>query len=191
MEKERQEPNAEGKEAWSAGTARPSPGLQAPRLRISRLRGDDYVAALIILFCAVVVGFTTTFDAVPAALAQGIPPEQFPRLLSGVIAALAVVLIFQARKGEPKKRKPVPPMVYKSAALLVVYVAVIEWIGIIPAMILFCLSLPILWGERNYVILGIYAVSFSTAVYFLFSRALDVYFPMGELFSTLALPLLG
>ena len=148
-----------------------------------RLRGDYMVGGVILLFCAVVVGITTTFDEVPPILAQGIPPTQFPRMMVGVIAILAAIMIYQAHGREPKKRKPVPLMVFLSAGVLLAFIAAIEVIGTIPAMFLFCVALPLLWGERRIVAILIFAVVFPAAVYLLFSNFLEVRFPAGELLS--------
>lgn len=140
---------------------------------------DIPMGIAIILFSALVYYLTTTFDEVPAAMAQGIPPTQFPRLLIAIMSALAVIMMFQTRGQEPKKRKPVPRVAFLSAALLVVFVAIVDWFGIIAAMFLFCIALPIAWGERRFGPILIYASIFPVLVYLLFSRVMEVNFPLG------------
>ena len=169
MSGDRQETTEQGN-----GAASPAP---------FRLRGDYLVGGVIFLFCAAVVGITTTFDEVPPILAQGIPPTQFPRLMVGVIAVLAAIMVYQAHGREPKKRKPVPRMVFLSAGLLLAFIAAIEVIGTIAAMFLFCVALPLLWGDRRIVAILIFAAVFPAAVYLLFSNFLEVRFPAGELLS--------
>ena len=142
-------------------------------------RTDYGVGITVFLFCAVILYLTTTFDEVPAARAQGVPPEQFPQLLLALIAGLAVLMMHQARGQEEKKRKPVPAMVYLSAGLLVLFIAVVQWVGIIVAMILFCIALPLLWGDRRYLPILVFAAVFPFFVYYLFSWVMEVHFPMG------------
>ncbi len=169
MSGDRQESTPQGKEAESPA--------------FFRLRDDYVVGGVILLFCAAVVGITATFDEVPPILAQGIPPTQFPRLMVGLIAVLAAIMIYQAHGREAKKRKPVPPMVFMSGGLLLVFVASIEVIGTVPAMVLICVALPLLWGERRIVGILVFAVVFPAMVYVLFSNLLEVRFPAGELLS--------
>ncbi|MCV4615668.1 hypothetical protein OFM04_37785, partial [Escherichia coli] len=57
-------------------------------------------------------GLTFTFDAVPAALTQGMGPAAFPRLLLGVIALLALALAWAARGRADEAREPTPAIVY-------------------------------------------------------------------------------
>ena len=163
--------------AEEAGRApRRSPGRWRPR-------EDQVVAAVIVLASAVVIALTTTFEEVPAALSQGIPPEQFPRLVLGVIIALALILALQARRAAPARRARVPAMIYLSAGLLIALVVALEYLGAFAAMALFCIARPLLWGERRLVALAIYAVAVPSAVYLLFTRILEVRFPGGILAS--------
>lgn len=149
------------------------------RPRPFRLGDNARVGVVILVCCAIVFALTLTFEEVPAALSHGVPPTQFPRLLVGVIAALTLLIMFEGRGQPPVERKPVPRMVYLSALLLVVFVALVGWIGTIAAMILFCIALPLLWGERRYVAMVICAAIFPIAVYYLFSEVMEVRFPAG------------
>ncbi len=170
MTNDRQEPNAEVKGVRPDGGPPPT-----------TLRWDYVVGAVVIVFCAVVYYITTTFDEVPEALSHGVPPTQFPRLILGIMVFLSGLMMYQASHREPKVRKPVPRMVYLSAGLLVLFVVGINTIGTIIPMVLFCVALAVLWGERRYWILAIYAIVFPIAVYFLFTKLLEVRFPRGFL----------
>jgi putative tricarboxylic transport membrane protein len=174
MTNDRQKPNADGSGERPGGRSLPH-----------RLRWDYVVGVAIVLFCAVVFAITTTFDEVPRVLSHGVPPERFPRLVLGIMVVLTVLMIYQASRRKPKNRKPVPPMVYLSAGLLVLFVVAISIIGTIGAMVVFCVALAYLWGERRYWVLGIFALVFPAAVYVLFSRLLEVRFPAGLLRSML------
>ncbi len=144
-----------------------------------RLRSDHKVAAVVAAFAIIVYALTMTFDEVPAALAQGQPPEAYPRLLVWVLIILAIALVFEARGRPNLAQKPLPPMVYKTAALLVVAALSIEWMGIFGAMLITCVGIPVMWGERRHLITGAFAVVLSLAVYGLFHGILDVQFPLG------------
>ncbi len=154
------------------------------RPRPFRLGDNAGVGVVILVCCAIVFALTLTFEEVPAALSHGVQPTQFPRLLVGVIAALTLLILFEGRGQPPVERKPVPRMVYLSTALLLVFVALINWAGTMVAMILFCIALPLLWGERKYVPILLCAAIFPIAVYYLFSEVMEVRFPAG-VFTTL------
>ncbi len=145
----------------------------------SWLHSDDAAGVAILVFVGVVFAITTTFEEVPAALSQGIPPEQFPRILVVVIALLAVIMIVQSRLRREGPRKRVPVMVLFTACLLIVFVVLIDWIGMIAAMLGFCVALPLLWGEKRFLWVGVYAVLFPVCIYLLFSMLLGVRLPLG------------
>lgn len=144
-----------------------------------RLRGDDKVAVLTIVFSLVVYWISTSFDEVPAALTQGVPPESYPQLLVGTLIFLAVVLFFESRTRPEKSRKPIKPVVYYTAVIIIVAALSIEWLGIVGAMVIACAAVPFLWGDRRYKAVGLFVVLFPLAVYQLFHGILEVQFPLG------------
>lgn len=152
-------------------------GGDSPRSPL--LRGDDIVGGVILLLCAAVYAITTTFEEVPVMLSQGIQPAQFPRLLILVIAVLSVIMMIQGRRGARSERKRVPIVVFGTAGLLALFVASIDWLGVMIAIFLFCIILPVLWGERRYGWLVVFAVLFPGSIFLLFSKMLEVRFPLG------------
>ena len=50
------------------------------------------------------------------------------------------------------------------------------YLGILPAMILLCIFLPLLWGERRLKLIIPYSIIFATAIYVLFAWVLRVHF---------------
>ncbi len=147
--------------------------------RIPGWRAVYGVAGVILAFCAYAFYLTTTFDEVPAALGQGVPPHQFPQLMIAIIAVLAIVMVVETRKFPPKKRAPVPPLVFMTAGLLAVSVLAIHWIGIIAAVMIVCALLPILWGDRRFLSVGVFTVVFPILTFLLFSEILEIRFPKG------------
>ena len=144
-----------------------------------RLRSDQKVALGVIIFALVVLGVSTTFDEVPSALTQGVPPESYPQLLAWTLIVFAAVLVFQARGWADKKKKHIKPIVFYTAILLVITTLTIHWLGIFGVMIIGCTAIPLLWGERRYWLIGLYAVLFPLSVYGLFHSVLEVQFPLG------------
>ena len=75
--------------------------------------------------------------------------------------------------------KRAPMIVYKTAAVLVVAALSIQWLGIFGAMLITCIGIPIMWGERRHVITVLFAILLPLAVYGLFHGILAVEFPLG------------
>ena len=149
--------------------------------RSQLLRGEDVVGGAILCFCAAAYAITTTFEEVPAMLSQGIQPAVFPRAMIAVIAFLSVVLIIQGRSKAAATRKKVPLVAFATAGLLGLFVAAIDWVGMMIAIFLFCLILPVLWGDRRYLWIAVFAVLFPVSIFMLFSTMLEVRFPLGIL----------
>jgi len=143
------------------------------------LKSDYKVAVAVIVFAIVVYALTTTFDMVPKALTQGVPPQSYPRLLVWVLIVLSVALIFEARGRTTAVMKRTPMIVYMTAAVLVIATLSIQWLGIFGAMFITCIAVPVMWGERRHVITVLFAVLLPLAVYGLFHGVLEVEFPLG------------
>jgi len=138
-------------------------------------RPDLIVGAAILLFCLVVWLITLTFDTAPPALAQNVQPASFPRL---VVAVIAVLTIAMMALGRPVARRAgrIPAMMWLSAGVMIAFVLAFQWLGIVPAMLLVCLGLPVLWGERRWYLIVPFGIGFPLAVYALFALVLEVHF---------------
>lgn len=151
------------------------------------LDGTDLgIAAALLTFCAWVFYLTTTFEEVAPLFAQDVPPEFLPRLLVWTIALLSVLLPLEhlikpgGRAHFHKARaRPIGAMAYLTAGLLVLVVMSVELIGTYFSIVLACLLLPLLWGERRWMIVIPFAAVFPTLVMLLFSKLLGVYFEPG------------
>lgn len=159
----------------TASAKRAAPGSPAR----PRLRSDYIVAAVIIVFAIIVYALTTTFDSVPKALSQGVPPQAYPRLLVWVLIALSIGLIFEAHGLQNVAKKRSPAMVYKTAVVLIVAVGAIQLLGIFGTMLIACAGIPPLWGERRHWVTALFTVLLPLAVYGLFHGILQVQFPLG------------
>lgn len=149
-------------------------------------RTDLSLTAIILAGCGALYYATTTFEEVSLLLAQNIPPEFFPRLLIWTIVLLALFLplehnfLKQGRQGLDKGRRDrIKLKAFATAGLLTGVVASMPWLGTYLSMIMVCVLLPMLWGERRLKILLPFAIIFPTAVTLLFTQVLRVYFEPG------------
>jgi hypothetical protein len=146
-----------------------------------RLPRDVIVGACVLVFCGAAYAVTLTFEEAPAALAQNVQPATFPRLAISVIAVLSAVLMALSFRLPTKILKPLPATVPVSAAVMVGFVAAFGLLGFLPAMILLCVGLPLIWGERRWGLIAAYAMLFPAVIYGLFAVVLGVHFDPGPL----------
>jgi putative tricarboxylic transport membrane protein len=168
----------------SDGPATPPPGRNRPGGLVHPV--DLAIMTIILSVCGALYYVTTTFEEVSNLLAQNIPPEFFPRLVMLVIAVLALGLpfehLFQRRRGhdlDKDRSKKLRPLPYLTALVLVLMAFAMPYLGTFLAMIVVCLVLPWLWGERRLRLIVPFAVLFPLAVALVFNRVLGVYFEPG------------
>lgn len=142
----------------------------------ARIPRDAIAGTGILLFCLAAYLVTLTFKEAPPALAQNVQPATFPRLVLTVMAVLATIIIVMSFRLPDKHPKHIRLMVWPSAAAMVGFLIVFDVLGILPAMMLFCFGLPLLWGERRLQFIIPYAILFPVAIYWLFAIALSVHF---------------
>ena len=119
-------------------------------------------------------------------LAQNIPPEFFPRLVLYLIAMLAALLPFehiaharQSKSIDAERSDRIRRLPYMTSGLVIVVAAAMPYIGTFLAMVVACILLPLLWGERNWKRIVPFAVIFPLAVAAVFNGVLRVYFEPG------------
>ena len=144
-----------------------------------RLPRDVVVGACVLVFCAIAYAITFGFKQAPAALAQNVQPASFPRLVISVIAVLSAGQMILSLRLPEKALKPLPLTVAVSAAVMIAFVIAFDALGILPAMMLLCFGLPVLWGERRWHLIVPYAILFPAAIYGLFAKILGVHFDPG------------
>lgn len=144
-------------------------------------RSDLGVTAILLAISAILWWDTTRWPAVPASLAQNAPPTTFPRLLIGTVVVLALLLpferIWKARGGMPLDigghDRP-RPVVFVTIAVLILAVYLMPILGVFPVMLGSSLALPLLWGERRYLTVVLFAVGVTVGVTALFAFGLQV-----------------
>lgn len=151
-------------------------GRAAGDVPAARIPRDAIAGAGILLLCLVAYLVTLTFKEAPPALAQNVQPSTFPRLVLAVMTVLATVIIVMSFRLPDKQAKPIHLMVWPSAAVMIGFVIAFDILGILPAMMLLCFGLPILWGERRLYLVVPYAIIFPLIIYGLFAVVLRVHF---------------
>jgi putative tricarboxylic transport membrane protein len=149
------------------------------RTRRRSLHSDLAIALCIVGFCAVVYAITLTFPIVSAALAIGMGPEVFPRLLLGVLVVLAGLLALLARGKADEIREPVTTMVYWTGLAMIAFMGVLWLAGMVAAMFIGFVGIGRLWGERRWTILVISALLLSALIYTVFVKGFGIPLPRG------------
>jgi len=134
-------------------------------------------AAAVIAIAAALFAATFWFEQMPEGITRGFGAELFPRMVLGTIVALAALLAFQSRSGEPLPRIPV--MVWYSGASLLAFMALVPVAGMLPAMFLFLLGLGYLWGERRHGLLLLSSAIMIAVIWGIFVRGFGVQLPKG------------
>ena len=147
---------------------------------------DVVVAVVILAVCLLAWHHSSLWLAPSAAFTSVVPPTWFPRLVLGCVIVLAFFLpIEQHLKGEAgaelddDRRIPIKPITYITTVVTVSIAASMEWLGTIVTVVLICIVLPLLWGERRWVILIPFVILFPLAVLFMFKGLFSVNFEAG------------
>ena len=147
---------------------------------------DLAVTAVIVAICAFLFWDTTTFEEVPPSLAQNVPPTLFPRLLLLLIVVLALFLPFEhvQKKAQgidldKERSNRVRPITLLTALVLLGIALVMPWLGTLPALVISCALLPVLWGERRWWLVALYAIAFPLVITYVFVAGLEVNFLPG------------
>ena len=130
-----------------------------------------------IAVAAALFALTFGFEKMPEGLSGGFGAEAFPRLVLGLIAALAVLLFATGATSAPQP--PVPRMVYFTGASLLAFMALVPLAGMLPAMFLFQLGLAYLWGERRHLLVFCIAAATTALLWAVFVRGFRIQLPKG------------
>jgi len=142
---------------------------------------DTIVGVVLLVFCAIVYWLTTGFVEVPAMLSQNVPPTFFPRLVLGLVALLSVTLIFSGLGKTQKNKDRIEPAVPVTALIIVVAGVLVGLIGTMLTLSMIAIAIPFAWGERRLRPIGMLAIGLPAGIYVIFSLALGIRFPTGQL----------
>ena len=169
------------------------------------LRNRDSLAGLaIVAVCAVAWRLTAGFDEVPAMLSQNVPPTFFPRLVIATAALLGGLLIaggIRRRAGDVARRRAVgepspppeetgraalpPPVFWATAGVVAAAGVLIPLAGTLLTLGVVAIVLPLWWGERRFRLVAALALGLPGAIYVVFTVALGVRFPVGQVWNLL------
>ena len=163
----------------SAGNApgSASDAVSPRRQRAGRLTEIMIVALLVAalaLFLAASFGKTSAF----AQASSGRGPYFFPRIVLGGMAILIPVLLVGIRQRAAllPERAPLVRMIFVILATAA-YCAAIGVIGFLLASVLFGGLVPVLLGQRGYLMLAAIALSYAVAVWLLFEKIFLIILP--------------
>lgn len=161
-----------------------SAGQEPPKGAIDTF--DAILAAILIALCALFYWISSDFPVPGLFLGENVLPEQFPRVLLITIGLFALLLPFEHTLEldrwpliQKSRSAPVGATTYMTMGFLLLLVGVGEWIGTILTIFIAASALPVLWGERRWLLILIYSVVFTGIVTYLFSIVLSVYFVPG------------
>lgn len=168
-------------------------GARADRKRRGLLDVVDLLlAAAIIAGCAYLYHVTTTFEEPSLLLGQNVLPSDFPQSLLITIGLLALLLPIEHRmeptrwpKIQQSRGEKVQAITWATMGLLVALVTAAPYLGTHLTIFLASVLLPVLWGERRLIAVGLFAVFFSAAVAYVFESILKVHFEPGVIVGTL------
>ena len=161
---------------------------------MSRLGRDVYIAVFLLLLCGVF--FIASFDI--REIDYGIlTPAAWPRTILVALTILSLVYLVQSvRRGKPEHTEPfsLNGLVSKYRnplwcyGLFLLFLLTLDYLGMLIGGVLFVFCLLTAIGgasKRNLVVHALIAVVMVGAMWALFTYALGVIFPQGEIFSTL------
>ncbi len=143
----------------------------------------DVVSGFVILVaCAILYYVTTTFESDPLGAAQGMPATHMPQLVLTIIAGLAIIMIVQGfRAGKSENETPPPWKMWATAGVLGLAAILFPIVGVPITFFAVCIVLPTLWGSRNYLAIGAFAVAVPVAIFIIFQMLLALRLPLGPL----------
>lgn len=147
--------------------------------------GAAYVAAAAL--AGSVFLFWHTFDPIyeTSFAAAGRGPMFFPRIILGLMIALAAAVTLRSLAGDgaPIERRAVLPVLI-AVVLTAAYVFAIPKIGYLLATLAYALLLPPVFGDRKPVTVAGFALCYALATWFLFERVFLIVLPKSPWFMT-------
>lgn len=151
-------------------------------------RKDLWLASIIIAFGAFMYYEATKFPSAPLVLGDTLNADVFPRILVVMLIILSCILPIEFKitpekilKIDKERNVKVIPITWITIAMLLTITLLSSFLGAVLTMFTTAIVFPLVWGERNYVAVAIYAIVFPLCVYLLFAEVLSLYMEPGLL----------
>lgn len=151
-------------------------------------RKDLYLALVLVAFGAFVYYEAGKFPPAPLVLGDTLNADVFPKILVVILLFLTAIIPFEFKitpqkvaKIDKERDEKTLPITWVTIFLLLTIVFLTDFLGAVLTMFVTCLLLPLVWGEKKYVVVAIYALLFPAFVWFLFNQLLGLYFAPGLL----------
>ena len=109
----------------------------------------------------------------------GFNPNFFPQILLSLWAAICAILIMRALiLADVKETAPIWGRLLTAITLTGVYILLVGQIGFLLASIPFAGTFMLLFGYRNYIVIGTVTIIFPIATWWIFTKVLKIYLPM-------------
>lgn len=149
----------------------------------------DLKVTIIILFIITIFFYETKqFDEVSNLLGDNIRPETFPKILIAIIALMSLYLPFennflkkQQKDLDKDRAEPILKITWITIGFLIIATIISTFLGIVLTMSFVCLGLPLIWGEKNLLLVIVYSIIFPILIYLVFQKLLGVYLEPGIL----------
>lgn len=149
-------------------------------------RKDLILAIILVAFGAFVYSEANKFPPAPLVLGDTINADVFPKILVVILIFLTAIIPFEFKitpekvaKIDKERDDKTIPITWITIVMLLTIVSLANFLGAVLTMFVTCLIFPLVWGEKNYIAVAIYAILFPGFVYLLFNQLLGLYFEPG------------
>ena len=149
---------------------------------------DLILALILIAFGSFIYYEAGKFPEAPLVLGDTLNADVFPKMLVVLLFFLTAIIPFEFKITPDKVNKidkdrgdKTPLITWITIAVLLLIVTLAEFLGSFLTMFVISLTVPLIWGEKRYVTVAIYAIIFPICVYLLFNKVLGLYFNPGLL----------
>lgn len=128
--------------------------------------------------------FDPVYDTTFAAAGRG--PVFFPRILLGLMIALAGVSVVQSLRDRSERSGGASSWPLALAAIATtVYVFALTEVGFLIATLVYSFAMPPIFGYRRWLVLGLFAPALSVATWYVFEKVFLIILPKSPWFGVI------
>lgn len=142
----------------------------------------NVIAACVLLAIALVYGFATA--RLPERSLPNTPgPDFLPWIVTVLLAALALALLFQGLRSSGPTEKTLPaqiaPKGWQALVAFAVYLALLPKLGFLAASVPFFAALTALYGQRRRIVIASTAIVVPVVLFVVFQYGFQLLLPRG------------